>query len=210
VEKNKEQSKDLSRDQPQDQQRKSGRWKLLLVVAVCAAPMIASYLTYYVIKPESRTNYGTLLDPREYPIPPLGSTALDGKPARLEDYKGKWVLLQVSGGECDNACKTRLFAMRQLRLMQGKEMERIERVWLITDAQPLDTMLMREYDGTDMLRVDPKLLKAWLPTDAGTSVEDHLYMIDPRGNLMMRFPRDADPNKVKKDISKLLRASSIG
>jgi hypothetical protein len=210
VEKNKEQSKDQPRDQPPGQQRKRGRWKLLLVVAVCAAPMIASYLTYYVIKPEGRTNYGTLLDPRDYPMPALGSTALDGKPAKLEDYKGKWVLLQVSGGECDNACKTRLFAMRQLRLMQGKEMERIERVWLITDATPLDTMLMREYDGTDMLRVDPKLLKAWLPTDAGAEVEDHLYMIDPRGNLMMRFPKDADPNKVKKDISKLLRASAIG
>lgn len=205
-----EKSKEQGKNQQPDQQRKSGRWKLLLVVAVCAAPMIASYFTYYVIKPESRTNYGTLLDPREYPIPSLGSTALDGKPARLEDYKGKWVLLQVAGGDCDDACKTRLFAMRQLRLMQGKEMERIERVWLITDAKPLDTMLMREYDGTDMLRVDPKLLKAWLPTDAGTSVEDHLYMIDPRGNLMMRFPKDADPNKVKKDISKLLRASSIG
>jgi cytochrome oxidase Cu insertion factor (SCO1/SenC/PrrC family) len=210
VEKNKEQNKGQPRDQPPGQQRKRGRWKLLLVVAVCAAPMIASYLTYYVIKPEGRTNYGTLLDPRDYPIPPLGSTGLDGKPAKLEDYKGKWVLLQVSGGECDNACKTRLFAMRQLRLMQGKEMERIERVWLITDATPLDTMLMREYDGTDMLRVDPKLLKAWLPTDPGAVVEDHLYMIDPRGNLMMRFPKDADPNKVKKDISKLLRASSIG
>jgi len=205
-----EKSKEQGKNQQPDQQRKSGRWKLLLVVAVCAAPMIASYFTYYVIKPESRTNYGTLLDPREYPIPSLGSTALDGKPAKLEDYKGKWVLLQVAGGDCDDACKTRLFAMRQLRLMQGKEMERIERVWLITDAKPLDTMLMREYDGTDMLRVDPKLLKAWLPTDAGTSVEDHLYMIDPRGNLMMRFPKDADPNKVKKDISKLLRASSIG
>lgn len=209
-----EKSKELgpSKDQPKDQQRKSGRWKLLLVVAVCAAPMIASYFTYYVIKPESRTNYGTLLDPRAYPIPPLGSTTLDGKPARLEDYKGKWVLLQVAGGDCDDACKTRLFAMRQLRLMQGKEMERIERVWLITDAKPLDTMLIREYDGTDMLRVDPKLLKAWLPADAGagTVVEDHLYMIDPLGNLMMRFPKDADPNKVKKDISKLLRASSIG
>ena len=206
MEKNKEQGK----DQPGDQQRKSGRWKLLLVVAVCAAPMIASYFTYYVIKPESRTNYGTLLDPREFPIPSLGSTTLDGKPAKLEDYKGKWVLLQVAGGDCDQSCKTRLFAMRQLRLMQGKEMERIERVWLITDTKPLDTLLMREYDGTDMLRVDPKLLKAWLPTDAGASVEDHLYMIDPRGNLMMRFPKDADPNKVKKDISKLLRASSIG
>ncbi|MFL9880215.1 cytochrome c oxidase subunit I [Herbaspirillum rhizosphaerae] len=191
-------------------QRKRGRWKLLLVVAVCAAPMIGSYLTYYVIKPQSRTNYGALIDPRQYPIPALGSTELDGKPAKLEDYKGRWVMLQVAGGECDDACKTRLFAMRQLRLMQGKEMERIERVWLITDAKPLDTVLMREYDGTDMLRVDAKLLKAWLPTDEGTSMEDHIYLIDPLGNLMMRFPKDADPNKMKKDISKLLRASAIG
>ncbi|WP_083444573.1 cytochrome C oxidase subunit I [Herbaspirillum rhizosphaerae] len=199
--------------QPQIQseaQRKRGRWKLLVVVAVCAAPMIASYLTYYVIKPQSRTNYGALIDPRQYPIPALASTELDGKPARLEDYKGKWVMLQVAGGECDDACKTRLFAMRQLRLMQGKEMERIERVWLITDAKPLDTVLIREYDGTDMLRVDAKLLKAWLPTDAGTAMEDHIYIIDPLGNLMMRFPKDADPNKMKKDISKLLRASAIG
>lgn len=191
-------------------QRKHGRWKLLLVVAVCAAPMIASYLTYYVIKPEGRNNYGDLIDPRQYPIPPLGSAQLDGKPAKLEDYKGKWVMLQVAGGDCDDACKTRLFAMRQLRLMQGKEMERIERVWLITDAKPLDTVLMREYDGTDMLRVDAGLLRAWLPTDQGTRMEDHIYLIDPRGNLMMRFPKDGDPGKIKKDISKLLRASAIG
>jgi len=202
-----EKSKELV---PQETQRKRGRWKLLVVVAVCAAPMIASYITYYVIKPQSRTNYGALIDPRQYPIPALGSTELDGKPAKLEDYKGKWVMLQVAGGECDDACKTRLLAMRQLRLMQGKEMERIERVWLITDAKPLDTVLMREYDGTDMLRVDAKLLKAWLPTDEGTAMEDHIYIIDPLGNLMMRFPKDADPNKMKKDISKLLRASAIG
>ncbi len=205
-----EKSKELVPQIQPEVQRKRGRWKLLLVVAVCAAPMIASYLTYYVIKPQSRTNYGVLIDPRQYPIPALGSTELDGKPARLEDYKGKWVMLQVAGGECDDACKTRLFAMRQLRLMQGKEMERVERVWLITDAKPLDTVLMREYDGTDMLRVDAKLLKAWLPTDEGTAMEDHIYIIDPLGNLMLRFPKDADPNKMKKDIGKLLRASAIG
>lgn len=195
---------------PSDLQRRRGRWKLMLIVAVCAAPMIASYFTYYVIKPESRTNYGELLDPRQYPIPPLGMTTLDGKPVKLQDYQGKWVLLQVGGGDCNQSCKEHLFAMRQLRLMQGKDMERMERVWLITDAQPLDTMLMREYDGTDMLRVDSKLLQAWLPVEAGGSAADHLYMIDPRGNLMMRFPKDADPNRVKKDIGKLLRASSIG
>ena len=61
-----------------------------------------------------------------------------------------------------------------------------------------------------MLRVKPDVLRAWLPTDAGTTIADHIYMIDPLGNLMMRFPKDADPNKVKKDIAKLLKASSIG
>ena len=69
---------------------------------------------------------------------------------------------------------------------------------------------MREYDGTRMLRVKAEALKAWLPTDQGSSMTDHIYMIDPMGNLMMRFPKDADPNKIKKDLVKLLKASSIG
>nr|WP_246542388.1 cytochrome C oxidase subunit I [Collimonas antrihumi] len=172
--------------------------------------MIASYFTYYVIKPQSRNNYGALLDPRDYPVPELGSTALDGKPLTLDAYKGKWLMVQIDSGECQKACQDKLFEMRQLRLMQGKEMERIERVWLITDDQPLSTMVMREYDGTRLLRVKPDLLKAWLPTDANTSAADHIYLIDPLGHLMMRFPKDADPNLVKKDLSKLLRASAIG
>lgn len=193
-----------------EQQRKSGRWKLFAVIAVCAAPMLASYFTYYVIKPQSRTNYGALIDPRDYPIPELGSTTLDGKPESLTSYKGKWLMVQVDGGDCAKACQDKLYEMRQLRLMQGKEMERIERVWLITDEQPLQTMVMREYDGTKLLRVKPELLKAWLPAEEGTSAADHIYLIDPLGHLMMRFPKDADPNKIKKDLSKLLMVSSIG
>lgn len=193
-----------------DKRRRSGRWKMLLVVAVCAAPMIASYLTYYVIKPEGRTNYGMLIDPRQHPLPDLGSSALDGAKAGLGDYKGKWIMLQVDRAGCAAACRGKLFTMRQLRLMQGKDMERIERVWLVTDKEPVETLLMREYDGTDMLRVDAAKVKSWLPVDEGTSAEDHIYLIDPLGNLMMRFPKDPDPNKMKKDISKLLRASAIG
>jgi hypothetical protein len=193
--------------------RQRGRWKLLAVLAVCAAPMIASYLTYYVIKPSGRTNYGSLIDPRQYPIPALASTSLDGKPAGLDAFKGKWIMLQVGGGDCQLDCRTRLLNMRQLRLMQGKEMDRIERVWLITDAQPLDTVLMREYDGTRMLRAQAEAVNKWLPLELENGADrasDHLYLIDPLGNLMMRFPKDADPNKVKKDLYKLLKASAIG
>ena len=188
----------------------AGRWKLFLVVLVCASPMIASYFTYFVIKPQSRTNYGELIDPRSYPMPSLASTSLDGKPTELDAYKGKWIMLQTDSGDCAENCRTKLFQQRQLRLTTGKGMDRIERVWLVTDDKPIDTMLLREYDGTRVLRADPAILKKWLPVEEGAGIADHVYMIDPLGNLMMRFPKNPDPNKMKKDISKLLRASSIG
>ncbi|MBV6322358.1 SCO family protein [Duganella violaceipulchra] len=196
-----------------------GRWKLLLVLAVCAAPLVGSYLTYYVIKPKGGvTNFGALIDPRDHPIPAMASTTLDGKPATLESYKGKWIMLKVGPSDCKQDCQDQLFAMRQLRTMQGKEMERIERVWMITDDQPLDTLLMRVNDGTRMLRAPAAVIDQWLPLEqgAGDRVSDHIYLIDPLGNLMMRFPKGAvssDTEKVKKvhkDISKLLKASAIG
>ena len=193
-----------------EKSKHKGRWKLLAVILVCASPIILSYLAYYVIKPQGRTNYGAFIDPRAYPIPALGTTMLDGKAITLDAYKGKWIMLQIDGGECPAICEKKLHDMRQLRLAQGKEMSRVERVWLITDNKPLDTILLREFDGTNMLRAQADTVRAWLPTEEGTTMFDHIYMIDPLGNLMMRFPKDADPNKIKKDVTKLLKASSIG
>ncbi|SDA83305.1 MULTISPECIES: cytochrome C oxidase subunit I [unclassified Janthinobacterium] len=203
---------EATQDSSNKQAQNTGRWKLLAVVAVCAFPIIASYFTYYIIKPTGRNNYGALIDPRLHPIPEaqLHVTQLDGEAAPLAQFKGKWVMLQTGPSDCQAACKKLLFEMQQLRLMQGKERERIERVWLVTDAQPLDTLVMREFDGTSMLRVNGDALKAWLPVEPGGQAADHLYLIDPLGNLMMRFPKDADPSKVKKDIAKLLKASAIG
>jgi cytochrome oxidase Cu insertion factor (SCO1/SenC/PrrC family) len=193
-----------------EQKRNRGRWKLFAVLLVCAAPIILSYLTYYVIKPTGRTNYGTLIDPRERPIPAMASSTLDGRPETLEQYKGKWIMLKVGGGECGEACQKQLFAMRQWRLMQGKNMNRVERVWLVTDTQPLDTMTIRQYDGMHLLRAPKDVVSQWLPAEKGTQPADHIYLIDPLGNLMMRFPADPDPRKVYKDIAKLLKASAVG
>ncbi len=200
----------MEQNKQQGKQQNAGRWKLFAVIAICASPLIASYLTYYVIKPEGRTNYGALIDPKAYPIPALEATTLDGKSIGLNAYKGKWIMLQVGVAECDDGCRKKLHDMRQLRLAQGKDMDRIERVWLITDDKPLETMLMREYDGTQLLRINQEALKSWLPVEAGTTPADHIYMIDPLGNLMMRFPKDGDPNKIKKDLARLLKASRIG
>lgn len=190
--------------------RRTGRWKLFAVLLVCAAPMILSYLTYYVIKPTGRTNYGTLIDPRSRPIPAMDSTTLDGRPEKLAQYAGKWIMLKVGGGECLEACQKQLFAMRQWRTMQGKNMDRVERVWLVTDAQPLDTMTIRQYDGMHLLRAPKDVVDKWLPADKGTQPSEHIYLIDPLGNLMMRFPVNPDPGKVHKDIAKLLKASAVG
>jgi cytochrome oxidase Cu insertion factor (SCO1/SenC/PrrC family) len=188
----------------------AGRWKLFAVLAVCAAPIIFSYLTYYVIKPTGRTNYGDILDPRLYPIPKLDGTLVGGEKKELDAFNGKWIMLHVDSGACLDACQKMLYDMRQLRLIQGKEMDRVERVWLITDEQPVDTVLIRAFDGMHILKVNVNTLRSWLPIEADTQLQDHIFMIDPRGNLMMRFPKNGDPQKMKKDISKLLRASAIG
>jgi len=190
--------------------KKRGRWMLLLVLLVCASPLIASYFTYYVIKPEKRSNYGTLIDQRAHPVPAMTVTTLDGRPMTLAQFKGKWVMLMTGSGACLEACQKQLFAMRQLRLMQGKEMDRIERVWLITDREPLETLVIREFDGTHMLRADAATVANWLPPAPGTSSNDHIYLIDPLGHLMMRFPQNPEPRKVYKDIYKLLKASAVG
>jgi len=190
--------------------QKRGRWMLLLVLLVCASPLVASYFTYYVLKPEKRSNYGTLIDQRAHPVPAMTTTTLDGRPMALDQFKGKWVMLMSGSGACLDACQKQLFAMRQLRLMQGKEMERIERVWLVTDREPLETLVIREFDGTHMLRADAATVARWLPADPGTSANDHIYLIDPLGHLMMRFPQNPEPRKVYKDIYKLLKASAVG
>jgi hypothetical protein len=190
--------------------RRDGRLKLFVLLFVCAAPIIASYVTFYIIKPSGRTNYGAFIDQRTHLMPKLSSTTLDGRPETLEHYAGKWIMVKVGGGACDEACNKQLFAMRQLRTMQGKNMDRVERVWLITDQEPVDTMLIRQYDDMHMLRVPAAELSKWLPVEQGGKLEDHIFLVDPRSNLMMRFPKDPDPKRVNKDLAKLLRASAIG
>lgn len=193
-----------------DTARRRGRLKLFTVLAICAAPLIASYFTYYVATPSDRTNYGTILDPRTLPIPAMASTTLDGTPRTLDDLKGKWLMIKAGGAECDEECQRQLWAMRQWTLMQGKNQDRLERVWLITDDKPLETVLIREYDGTEMLRAPGATVEKWLPVEKGTKASDHIYLIDPLGNLMMRWPKAPEPARVHKDISKLLKASGIG
>lgn len=185
------------------------RLKLLGVLLVCMSPVLASYFFYYVMPPSGRTNYGTLIEPQR-PLPELRLADTAGKPYRIATHLGQWVLLQVDAGACAAPCAAKLYALRQQRTMTGKQRERIDRVWLVSDATPPSAELLREYDGTFVLRADPAELAALMPVEPGRRIEDYLWVVDPMGNLMMRFPADGDPGKIRKDISRLLRASRVG
>ena len=189
--------------------RRIQRLKLFAVLLVCASPVIASYLAYYVFPPVGRTNYGDLIQPQR-PVPELSLKGLDGAPTSWKPLLGQWVLLQVDSGACPTACTDKLYALRQHRTMTGKERDRIERVWLITDQAQPEAKVLEGYEGTFVLRVDAQQLGHWLVVEPGQALTDYVFMIDPQGNLMMRFPADGDPRRIHKDIARLLRASRIG
>lgn len=186
---------------------------LVLLAFVCAAPVIASYIMYYVVKPAGgTTSYGALIEPQR-PMPEqLVVTDEQGKPMPLTALRGHWLMITANSSDCDEACVTRLFFMRQVRVLQGAERERVTNVWLRTDNKPVAPVLTTAYPQPDMrmLVADPKAVAAWLPPGADSQLTDHIYLVDPNGNLMMRFPKNPVPEKIKADLAKLLKWSRIG
>ncbi|MDZ7592868.1 MAG: hypothetical protein U5L05_19775 [Rubrivivax sp.] len=187
-----------------------GRVRMLLVLLVCAAPVIASYFTYFVIRPEGRTNYGDLILPTRS-LPMLALRTLDGVPVPTRTLRGQWLLVVVAPSSCDGRCQERLFMQRQLREMLGRERDRLDKVWFVTDEGPLAAPLRAAVEaGPAMtaLRVEREALAGWLAPAAGQVLEDHLYLVDPTGEWMMRMPAAAEPARVKRDLDRLLRASA--
>lgn len=185
---------------------------LWLVVAVCAAPIIASYFMYYVVRPEGRTNYGQLINP-SLAMPTMVTVSLDGKTSDLAQLKDQWLLVSVAGGACGPACERHLYLQRQMREALGRDKERLDWVWLIPDDAPVPAALTPALQGArdtvHVLRVREAALAGWLKPADGGRLADHLYVVDPMGQWMMRFPKDADPKKMQKDLNKLMRASAF-
>lgn len=186
-----------------------GRIKMLVVLLICASPVIASYLTFYVIRPEGRRNFGELVQPQRA-LPDLAAQTLDGKAVNLQELKGQWLLVSVASGVCADACQHHLYLQRQMRESLGKEKERMDWVWLVNDAAPVATDLLPALKDATTLRVPAAGLSSWLEPQAGHALEEHLYLVDPYGNWMMRFPAQLDTEgeaKVKRDLDRLLRAA---
>jgi hypothetical protein len=185
----------------------TGRWKVLALFLVCAAPVIASYFTYYVIRPEGRRNYGDLITP-SLALPDVAAQSVDSATINLRTLKGQWLLVSVAGGQCDGGCEKNLYLQRQLRESLGKDKTRVDRVWLILDDAPVKTALLPALKDSAVLRVPASVVQAWLAPAQGQQLQDHLYVVDPMGQWMMRFPPNLDAAKAKRDLERLLRASS--
>jgi len=175
---------------------KRGRAKLAALALFFSAPFVLAWLAYWLDwAPGATSNYGELIAP---PLP------LSGPP--LQALRGKWVLVSFDAGACDAYCEKKLYFMRQVRRAQGKNEARVERLWVLTDAAQPHAGLLNAIEGTRISR-SADLANAFPAVGAAS---DHIYVVDPLGNLMMRFPRDPDPSRILQDLQRLLRVSQVG
>lgn len=184
---------------------RSSRLQLLAIITLFALPIIASYLVHHFHRPEATGNYGELL------LPPAQAPAVAfprgaGVPFRFEELRGKWVLVASDSGMCPAPCEAKLVLLRQVRLMLGRRADRVARVFIVDDTTPPSTQALTAYEG---------MVVATTPTGMaqGISVANdraHVYLVDPLGNVMMRWPASADPKRMLKDLERLLKASQIG
>ncbi|MDD2879591.1 MAG: hypothetical protein PHQ58_04075 [Rhodoferax sp.] len=189
----------------------SGRLKLLAILLACSLPVLVAYFVFYVVRPQGEAGFGELITPVR-PVPQVQATGLDGAQQPLSSLKAQWLLVKVDGGACVQDCQKQLTVLRQFRLMLGKDMDRIDWLWLINDQAPVDVKLAAslKHDRATVLRVDADTLNIWLPTPADKSWKDYFFVVDPMGNTMMRFPSRLDSAgaaKAKRDMEHLLRAS---
>lgn len=210
--------------------RRRNRWTLFALLLVFLSPTIFALFW----RPEGRVNFGELIQP-PVPMVEVALDAANGTAANTGELREKWLWLTVVRGSCTEECRQNLYNMRQARIAEGKYSKRIRYAVLVldpatdADAGP-DEQLVAEHPVMDWFtaRDDAaaKLGEQFLAASGksggqsggvsggksgGTSDLDHeIYIVDPLGNIMMRYPKGTDGRPLKKDLSRLLRASHVG
>ncbi|MDC1311835.1 cytochrome C oxidase subunit I [Burkholderiales bacterium] len=182
--------------------KKNNSWIPWIVLTICLLPVIASTALYNFWEPDGFVNNGELIEP--VPLSDLEVPSIDDDIFSFADLKGLWSFVSIDSSECADACVKKLYLMRQIRLTQGAEKDRLERIHFSVGNR-LERDLIDEYDGTRFITIpDVRALQAFGDL---TEAEDHIYLVDQIGNLMMRFPLTIDPSLMKKDVKKLLKIS---
>jgi hypothetical protein len=186
--------------------QKKSRLQLLLVALVFLGPLVVAAWLYNQGEshaPSGRTNHGELLEPIINVSTSLSSAGI------LEKKDHGWLLVYANTASCDDPCRRALYTYRQARLMLGKEMDRVRRVFLHGDTLPDTVFLAEEHPG--LITIEDSSLSGLLNNKRPADLPAGGYfLIDPHGNLVMYFRPDLDPAEMVDDIKHLLRLSRIG
>lgn len=199
------------------------------LAALFFAPLLIAFWLYYGTgwRPAGRVNHGELIDPPRplpavnlprVPLAPLAPALEDGQGPRNRElsapapppFRRTWTLAYVGNGGCDAACREALFVMRQTRLALGTDMTRVARVFLVTGNCCAKAFLAREHAGLVVLDASGAPGGTLLATFPGEDREHSLFVVDPLGNLMMRYDVRRDPGGLLIDLRRLLELSGIG
>ena len=192
---------------------------LILLFAVFALPPLLSWFLFNYTdmgREPGAGEHGTLVIPPR-PVPDLTMFDMSEQTGTEKRLHGKWTLLYLLDGECQEACLKNLYKMRQLRLATGKYARRVQRVILVTDnnQRALTQGQLQAYPGQLILfpeNLDSDDLQSLfkLSTDDSPFVQQRLYLIDPLGNLMMSYDANTEPGGIIKDLKRLLKYSQVG
>lgn len=192
------------------------RTQIWILIGVFFAPLLVSFVLYYGLdgwRPSGNTNNGELVQPPK-PVPEVALTTREGAQRAADLLRGKWTLVYVGSGDCDARCREALTLMRQTRLALNDDMTRVQRLFLVTKECCDDAYLGAEHAGLliALLDDDAKSVESVFAdaTPEPLAEAGRIYIVDPLGNLMMSYPRDAEPKGLLKDLKKLLKFSHIG
>lgn len=188
----------------------TARQKLVMIFLIASLPVVTAALVYFFLRPQGHAGLGQIITPQQA----MGSAQgldLAGHGVRLEALRGQWLLVSIAGGACSTDCDKRLFMQRQLHAMLGGDTKRVDKVWLLNDQTPVAGPLRAALHDVTVLRVAPPALQGWLPAPTGMAQTDYLYVVDPLGNAVMRFPAVMDVAQVRlalRDLARVLRATA--
>lgn len=199
-----------------DPARAQGRRTLLLITLLFLVPVVlATGLYFGGWRPQGKAlHHGELVQPAQ-PLTDVVLSKTDGTEYHLNALRGSWTFITFSRMPCKDACRNNLYKMQQVRLTTGKDAGRVQRVF-ITLANSYDlSALGAQYPGLLVLTGLPDELQKMSGQFAGRDSKsfgdlEHVYLVDPLGNLVLRYSADADPSGMRKDLARLLRLSQIG
>jgi cytochrome oxidase Cu insertion factor (SCO1/SenC/PrrC family) len=199
--------------------RTRSRLSLLLLLGVFGAPVVLAWLAFYVFpewRPAGTSNHGQLITPIR-PVPAFQVETLSGDTIDETFLRGKWTLVYLMQGACPESCVRQLYRLRQVRLAQGKNIDRVQRLmlWDHANVGPQQRAELGEHFPGQVIAPMPGQAPAALLETFVLDAQDpmragRVYLVDPLGNLMMHYQPGDEPRGMIKDLERLLKYSGLG